>query len=66
MDAIKRAKRRFFLRPGYIVRHFGDVAQARRHEAGDLRAGASRTIFGSGRGYRRAAASHALSALLRI
>ena len=27
MDAINRAKRRFFLRPGYMARHVGDVAQ---------------------------------------
>lgn len=27
MDAINRAKRRFFLRPGYLLRHAGDVAK---------------------------------------
>ena len=27
MDAINRAKRRFFLRPGYLRRHAGDVAR---------------------------------------
>ena len=27
MGAINRAKRRFFLRPRYVMRHFGDVAQ---------------------------------------
>lgn len=27
MDAINRAKRRFFLRPGYMVRHAGDLAK---------------------------------------
>jgi radical SAM superfamily enzyme YgiQ (UPF0313 family) len=27
MDAVNRAKRRFFLRPGYIARHVGDVAR---------------------------------------
>jgi radical SAM superfamily enzyme YgiQ (UPF0313 family) len=27
MEAINRAKRRFFLRPSYIVRHLGDVAR---------------------------------------
>jgi radical SAM superfamily enzyme YgiQ (UPF0313 family) len=27
MDAINRAKRRFFLRPGYLTRHAGDVAK---------------------------------------
>ncbi len=25
MNAINRAKRRFFLRPGYLARHFGDI-----------------------------------------
>ncbi len=30
MDSINRAKRRFFLRPAYVMRHAGDVAQARR------------------------------------
>ena len=27
MDAINRAKRRFFLRPRYIARHAGDLAK---------------------------------------
>ena len=27
MEAINRAKRRFFLRPGYVLRHAGDVAK---------------------------------------
>jgi len=27
MQAINRAKRRFFLRPGYVVRHAGDIAR---------------------------------------
>ena len=27
MEAINRAKRRFFLRPSYITRHLGDVAR---------------------------------------
>ncbi len=27
MDAINRAKRRFFLRPGYVARHAGDLAK---------------------------------------
>jgi hypothetical protein len=26
MEAINRARRRFFLRPGYIARHIGDLA----------------------------------------
>jgi hypothetical protein len=27
MRAINRAKRRFYLRPGYLMRHMGDVAR---------------------------------------
>jgi anaerobic magnesium-protoporphyrin IX monomethyl ester cyclase len=27
MDAINRAKRRFFLRPKYVIRHFGDIVR---------------------------------------
>lgn len=27
MDAVNRAKRRFFLRPAYITRHFGDIVK---------------------------------------
>ncbi len=27
MGAINRAKRRFYLRPGYLVRHAGDIAR---------------------------------------
>ena len=40
MDAINRAKRRFFLRPGYMARHVGDVARLAAIEAGDRLAGA--------------------------
>lgn len=47
MDAINRAKRRFFLRPAYMVRRAGDViklAATKPHIFGQI---ASRTIFGS-------------------
>ena len=47
MDAINRAKRRFFLRPGYIARHAGDVVKLALTQAGDRLAGAARTIFGA-------------------
>jgi radical SAM superfamily enzyme len=47
MDAINRAKRRFFMRPKYIARKFGDVlklATTKPHIFGQI---ASRTIFGA-------------------
>jgi radical SAM superfamily enzyme YgiQ (UPF0313 family) len=47
MDAINRAKRRFFMRPKYIARRFGDVvklAATKPHIFGQI---ASRTIFGA-------------------
>jgi hypothetical protein len=47
MDAINRAKRRFFMRPKYIARKFGDViklAATKPHIFGQI---ASRTIFGA-------------------
>jgi anaerobic magnesium-protoporphyrin IX monomethyl ester cyclase len=47
MNAIQRAKRRFFLRPGYVVRHAGDLARlalTKRHVAWQV---ASRTVFGA-------------------
>jgi radical SAM superfamily enzyme YgiQ (UPF0313 family) len=47
MDAINRAKRRFFLRPGYVVRHAGDLAKlalTKRSVAWQI---ASRTLFGA-------------------
>ena len=40
MESINRAKRRFFLRPGYIVRHAGDVVKLAMTQAGDRLAGA--------------------------
>jgi radical SAM superfamily enzyme YgiQ (UPF0313 family) len=47
MDTINRAKRRFFMRPGYIARHLGDVARlvlTKQHVAWEV---ASRTLFGA-------------------
>jgi len=47
MDAINRAKRRFFMRPAYLARRFGDVlklAATKPHIFGQI---ASRTIFGA-------------------
>ena len=40
MTAINRAKRKFFLRPGYMVRHIGDVARLTIDQAGYGLAGA--------------------------
>jgi radical SAM superfamily enzyme YgiQ (UPF0313 family) len=47
MDAINRAKRRFFMRPAYLARKLGDVvklAATKPHIFGQI---ASRTIFGA-------------------
>ena len=47
MDAINRAKRRFFMRPKYLARKFGDViklAATKPHIFGQI---ASRTLFGA-------------------
>lgn len=47
MDAINRAKRRFFLRPAYVMRHAGDLAKlalTKRSVAWQI---ASRTLFGA-------------------
>ncbi len=47
MDAVNRAKRRFFMRPKYLARKFGDVvklAATKPHIFGQI---ASRTIFGA-------------------
>ena len=40
MDAINRAKRRFFLRPAYLARHAGDIARLAAHQARHRLAGA--------------------------
>ena len=47
MDAINRAKRRFFLRPAYLVRHLGDVARLARSKQSIFVQVISRTLFGA-------------------
>ena len=47
MDAINRAKRRFFLRPGYIARHIGDVARIAATKQGIVWQVLARTLFGA-------------------
>lgn len=47
MRAINRAKRRFFLRPGYVFRHAGDIARllaTKRHVVGEI---VPRLLFGT-------------------
>jgi anaerobic magnesium-protoporphyrin IX monomethyl ester cyclase len=47
MGAINRAKRRFFLRPGYMARHVGDVARIAVSKQSIVWQVLSRTLFGS-------------------
>ena len=47
MNAIQRAKRRFFLRPGYLVRHVGDVARLAASKQAIVGQVLSRMMFGS-------------------
>lgn len=47
MGAINRAKRRFFLRPGYITRHVGDVAQIAFSKQNIVWQVLNRTLFGA-------------------
>jgi radical SAM superfamily enzyme YgiQ (UPF0313 family) len=47
MEAINRAKRRFFLRPGYIARHVGDVARIAATKQGIVWQVLTRTLFGA-------------------
>jgi radical SAM superfamily enzyme YgiQ (UPF0313 family) len=47
MDAINRAKRRFFLRPSYIGRHLGDVARLAFTKQSIVWQVMSRTLFGA-------------------
>jgi radical SAM superfamily enzyme YgiQ (UPF0313 family) len=47
MDAINRAKRRFFLRPGYIARHVGDVARIAATKQSIVWQVLTRTLFGA-------------------
>jgi radical SAM superfamily enzyme YgiQ (UPF0313 family) len=46
MDQINRAKRRFFLRPGYLTRHAGDIARLAATKQGIVWQVLVRTIFG--------------------
>jgi radical SAM superfamily enzyme YgiQ (UPF0313 family) len=47
MSAINRAKRRFFLRPGYITRHVADVAQIALSKQNIVWQVLTRTLFGA-------------------
>jgi hypothetical protein len=47
MSAINRAKRRFFLRPGYITRHLGDVARLALTKQAIVWQVFSRTVLGT-------------------
>ena len=47
MQAINRAKRRFFLRPGYMARHLGDVARLALTKQGIVWQIFMRTVFGT-------------------
>ncbi|MEZ5318019.1 MAG: radical SAM protein [Vicinamibacterales bacterium] len=47
MDAINRAKRRFYLRPGYLARHAGDVVRLARSKWSLAWQVASRILFGT-------------------
>ena len=47
MDAINRAKRRFFLRPGYLARHAGDIARVALTKQSIVWQVLVRTLFGA-------------------
>lgn len=47
MSAINRARRRFYLRPGYLARHTGDIARLATSKWSVLWHIASRTLFGA-------------------
>lgn len=47
MDAINRAKRRFFLRPSYVARHFGDLVKLTITKFPVAWEVATRTLFGT-------------------
>ena len=47
MEAINRAKRRFFLRPGYLARHIGDAARLALTKQGIVWQVLTRTVFGT-------------------
>jgi anaerobic magnesium-protoporphyrin IX monomethyl ester cyclase len=46
-DAINRAKRRFFLRPSYVTRRFGDVVKLMATKPGIVRQVLGRALFGT-------------------
>lgn len=47
MDAINRAKRRFYLRPGYLMRHAGDIFRLATTKSSVAWQVASRVLFGA-------------------
>ena len=47
MDAINRAKRRFFLRPSYLTRHAGDIARVTLSKQSIVWQVLARTLFGA-------------------
>jgi radical SAM superfamily enzyme YgiQ (UPF0313 family) len=47
MDAINRAKRRFFMRPAYLASRFGDMVKLAATKPAIFRQIAARTLFGS-------------------
>ena len=47
MDAVNRAKRRFFLRPGYLARHAGDIARVAMSKQSIVWQVLVRTLFGA-------------------
>jgi len=47
MESINRAKRRFFLRPAYMMRHAGDVLKLATTKQSIVWQVLSRTVFGS-------------------
>jgi hypothetical protein len=47
MRTINRAKRRFFLRPSYLLRHLGDVVRLGLTKQAIVWQVLSRTVFGS-------------------
>jgi anaerobic magnesium-protoporphyrin IX monomethyl ester cyclase len=61
MEAINRAKRRFFLRPSYISRHLGDVARLAFTKQAIVWQVLSRTLFGARVADTSVAGAHASS-----
>lgn len=47
MDAINRAKRRFFMRPAYVARNFADVLKLATTKPGIVREILGRAVFGA-------------------